>query len=323
MHEIPHLDRAAYFARMDQRLKAVPFRCLAMYSSYVGGLVTDPALMLVPVEDHVVHRGDGVFETLKCVTGGLYNLDAHLQRLERSAQGIGMVLPVSLDVLTRWIKATVRATGRDEALVRVLAARGPGGLGVSPRECPEPQIYIMAAPLPLPFMERKPAGGRAGFSAFPPKSARMAEMKTCNYLSNALMAAEAVERGLDFVFSLSADDHVLEGPTENMAMVTGDGELVTPPGVGLLSGTTLERVMALAVENEIIPARRRSIHRDELSHARELWVCGTTTNVTAITQFEGRPVGPGQPGPMRKALDEALAHDIYKNPAMRSRIDVD
>ena len=36
---------------------------LAFYSSRLGGITTDPALMVVPMDDHLVHRGHAVFDT--------------------------------------------------------------------------------------------------------------------------------------------------------------------------------------------------------------------------------------------------------------------
>jgi 4-amino-4-deoxychorismate lyase len=62
----------------------------AMFSSLYGGIVTEPLLMQVPVDDHLVHRGDGVFETIKCVNGNIYLLHEHLARLNHSATAIGL-----------------------------------------------------------------------------------------------------------------------------------------------------------------------------------------------------------------------------------------
>src|ERR1035437_7237347 len=60
----------------------------AMYSSGFGGIVTDPLLMLLPMDDHLVHRGDGIFEAFKVVDGALYNFQVHLDRLHDSARGL-------------------------------------------------------------------------------------------------------------------------------------------------------------------------------------------------------------------------------------------
>ena len=54
----------------------------SMYSSATGYITTDPELMVIPIDDHLVHRGDGVFESFKCLNGSIYNLDAHLKRMK-------------------------------------------------------------------------------------------------------------------------------------------------------------------------------------------------------------------------------------------------
>jgi len=55
---------------------------LAFYSSVLGGIVTDPALMVLPIDDHMAHRGHAVFDTANVVSQGrVYGLDMHLDRL--------------------------------------------------------------------------------------------------------------------------------------------------------------------------------------------------------------------------------------------------
>ena len=78
-----------FFVKMTDKLRK-PYHAnyYAMYSSVYGGIVTDPVLMLVPIDDHMVHRGDGIFEVFKCVNGSLYNMDAHMRRLARAAQAL-------------------------------------------------------------------------------------------------------------------------------------------------------------------------------------------------------------------------------------------
>jgi hypothetical protein len=71
--------------------KAVNF--YAMYSSILGGIVTDPGLMVLPLDDHMVHRGHAVFDTATLTDGMLYQLDPHLDRLLRSAQMARIKLP--------------------------------------------------------------------------------------------------------------------------------------------------------------------------------------------------------------------------------------
>lgn len=47
---------------------------LAMYSSIFGGITTDPAAMVIPIDDHMVHRGHGVFDTAAIMDGLVIDL---------------------------------------------------------------------------------------------------------------------------------------------------------------------------------------------------------------------------------------------------------
>jgi len=302
---------AAYLEKLRVARAGVPGAYLAMYSSYTGGIVTDPALMLVPVDDHLVHRGDGIFETLKAEQGTIYNQQAHLLRLERSATALKLNLPEPLDRIGLRVAETVRAGRQENALIRVIVSRGPGSLGVNPYDSPRSQLYIIVAPLPPSFMTRHPEGAHIAFSSIPPKPSPFSDMKSCNYLPNAMMAMEARDRGVDFVIGLSPDGSALEGPTENVALLTTDGHLLTPTPPGLLLGTTLERVCSLAESvKDIKDIVRTRITPADIRAAAEVYICGTTTDVTAVTLIEGQPVGSGQPGPVWARLHGLLRADI-------------
>src|ERR687889_2061678 len=82
----------------------------AMYSSILGGIVNDPALMVLPLDEHMVHRGHSVFDTATLTHGMLYQLDPHLDRLIRSAQGARIPLPFSREELRQIILDTAAAS---------------------------------------------------------------------------------------------------------------------------------------------------------------------------------------------------------------------
>jgi len=314
MESIPHLTRD------DVPAYCSPVR--ALYSSVYGGIVTDPELMMIPVDDHVVHRGDGVFETVKAVGGALYNLPGHFARLRRSAEFIVLGPPPDDAVLTVIVRQTVRAAGRPDALVRILFTRGPGSMGVSPYDCPRPALYVAAYELPPSFMARHPDGATALPSAIPVKPGGFARSKICNYLPNMLMKKEAVDQGVDFVFSFDDQGGLAESATENVGVVGADGRLRVPKASRILEGTTMYRVLAfaegLAGDGLLTGVARERIARDDLASAREILIFGTTTDVTAVVAFDGRPVGTGTPGPVFAALSQRLFADIRGNPAMRT-----
>ncbi len=293
-----------------------------MYSSLWEAVTTDPVLMVLPLDDHMAHRGDGVFEALKYVNGRLYNLQAHLRRLEQSAAALRLTPPVSAEELVNLAVATVRAGGQRDGVLRIFLSRGPGGFSVSPFECPRPELYLVATALPTPFMAGHPEGARIGASAVPPKSGALALIKNCNYVPNVLMKMEARERGLDFTVGFDEHGFLTEGATENVGLVSRDGRLLFPGPDRALDGTTMRRVMALAEElpSALLPGGTAfaDIDRGDLLNAREILLVGTTINVVAAVEFEGRPVADGKPGPIYRELSRRLDEDIAANTALHT-----
>lgn len=287
----------------------------AMYSSWWDAITTEPNLMTIPVDDHMVHRGDGLFETFKCVDGAVYNLDAHLARLENGARAIALALPWTRADLRRIVGAVVRAGGRRDALVRIFVSRGPGSHSANPYDCPQPLLLVLAIRLPPPFMAAHPEGARVGVSAVPVKPGFFAQVKSVNYLPNVLMKKQAVDAGVDFMLGFDKNGHMTELPTENFGIVTADRVLRVPKPDHILLGTTMLRVLELA-RAQLVPAgvlagvEEADVPRAELERAAEMLIFGTTPNVAAVTEFAGRPVGDGRPGPVWRALSRAFEADL-------------
>src|SRR5205814_9344393 len=80
-------------ARLEALRLRQPVKYSAFYSSQLGGIVTDPALMVIPFDDHIVHRGHGIFDTAAIVAGRIYDLEAHLDRFLGSPERSLPALP--------------------------------------------------------------------------------------------------------------------------------------------------------------------------------------------------------------------------------------
>ena len=296
----------------------------AMYSSLWDAITTEPNLMTVPVDDHMVHRGDGLFETCKCLDGAIYNLDAHLARLEGGAKTIALKMPWSREDIRKTIAAVLRAGGHRDALVRIFVSRGPGGHSANPYECPKPLLLVLSIRLAEPFMELHPEGAKVGVSSVPTKEGYFAQVKSVNYLPNVLMKKQAVDAGVDFMLGFDKNGHMTELPTENFGIVTAGRVLRVPRPDHILLGTTMQRVLALARE-KLVPAgvlagvEEADVPRAELERAAEMLVFGTTPHVTAATEFAGRPVGDGKPGPVWRELSRVFEEDL-RNPVLLTRL---
>jgi branched-chain amino acid aminotransferase len=304
------VSREEWLERLPQNDK----KLYAMYSSVTDCIVTDQSIMSVPVDDHIVHRGDGVFESFKCVQGSIYNLEDHLARLERSCRQLDIELPVAHDEMADIIVQTVRAGDRRNALVRLLVSRGQGTMGVNPYACFNSELYIVAYELSGTSVEEMPAGASVALSKVPVKAGMFATVKTCNYLPNVLMKKEAVDLGVDFTVTLDEHRNLAEGATENIGIVTLGKELFMPPPERVLAGTTAKRALEFAQqlvkERVLTNAEYRPINLGAVRSAAEVHIYGTTPNITPVVQFDGRQVGDGKPGPVAKALFEMLKQEM-------------
>jgi branched-subunit amino acid aminotransferase/4-amino-4-deoxychorismate lyase len=292
----------------------------AMYSSVLGGVVTHPFLMSVPVDDHMVHRGDGIFETFKCVNGSIYGLERHLDRLERSARTLYLQLPVSRSGIADLVKETIRAGEVRDCLIRLFVSRGPGGFTVNPYECPATQLYIVSARLHLPSDEEYARGVSLKSSNVPPKKPYFATVKSCNYLQNVLMKKEAVDAGVDYTVALDEYGFLGEGAAENFAIVTREKILKLPSFARILKGTTVMRALEIAGEQaarDIVGATSfGEITLGEAYSSEEILIFGTSFNVLAAVRFDGQPIGAGKPGPVFRMFHERFRWDVINNPAM-------
>ena len=286
---------------------------LAMYSSWLGGIVIDPGLMLVPVDDHMVHRGDGIFEAFKCLRGSVYLLERHLDRLERSADMIHLQWPLSRPEMKEIILETIRASQASDCLVRLFVSRGPGDFTPSPSSTVGSQLYIIVTRLKHPEASKYENGCRLRTSRVPVKPGFFANVKSCNYLQNVLMKKEAEDHSVDYAVSLDENGCLAEGPTENVCLVSADNELLVPRFDRILRGTTMVRAMELAeelVSSHILAGVRQAwISREDLFEAKEVLMCGTTFDVLPIVEFDGQAIGPGRPGPIYRELLERMRRD--------------
>jgi branched-subunit amino acid aminotransferase/4-amino-4-deoxychorismate lyase len=324
MNEIRIIGRDDLVAMWDGLRQPYHDDYLAMYSSMYGAVVTDPVLMTVPIDDHMVHRGDGVFETFKCVEGSLYNLDGHLSRLERSTRDLGFTLPVTMAALREIIVTTARIGGQRNCAVRMFVSRGPGSFGVNPYDCPKTQLYVVITRLVEPFMTRHPEGASIRTSSVPIKHPFFAGVKNCNYLNNVLMKKEAVDAGADFVVAFDERGRLGEGATENIGVVTSEGVLTFPCLDGILMGTTMMRVMELAkrvvAQGLLKEVSFGDLLRRDMETAQEIFIVGTTTDVTQVREFDGEPVACGVRGPVFNRLSQLLLDDIHGNASMRTPV---
>ena len=300
-------------AKLRELRARQPVKYWAFYSSQLGGIVTDPALMVLPFDDHMVHRGHGIFDTAGIENGKIYDLEAHLDRFIRSAQNSKLKLPTR-DEMRDIIVRTTAASGQRQGSIRYWASAGPGSLGLTPAAGAEPGFFVMiSAGLGYPDTWYT-QGLRMMTTTYPIKPPLYAVTKSVNYLPNVLMQMEALELGLDNGIFIDAAGNVGESSNMNVAFIMADGTLKHPKFDHILSGCTSLRLLELAktlkAQGRLKDVQVCDVPVAEARAAREMLLIGSSVKVAPIVEWDRKPIGDGKPGPLARALREMLQEDM-------------
>nr|WP_203622176.1 aminodeoxychorismate lyase [Streptomyces sp. SID8499] len=255
----------------------------------------------VSVLDHGLTVGDGIFETVKAVDGKPFALTRHLDRLTRSARGLGLPDP-DHDEVRRACAAVLDANPMPLGRLRITYTGGHGPLG-SDRGDQGPTLVVAlgetsrrpdsTAVVTVPWT-RNERGALTG-------------LKTTSYAENVVALAHAHRHGASEALFGNTVGRLCEGTGSNVFVVL-DGQIHTPPlASGCLAGIT----RALAVE--WTGAKETDLPLDVLDQAEEVFLTSTLRDVQAVHRVDDREL-PGAAGPVTakamRIFDERAGDDL-------------
>ncbi len=266
------------------------------------GLV-DESEAKISVFDHGLLYGDGVFEGIRVYDGKIFELQAHIDRLYRSANAIRLLIAQNPQTLMKNVQTTVAANDIDDGYIRLVVTRGIGTLGLNPLICKQSMIIIIAATIQLYPPELYETGLKV-ISANTIRNHPLSispQIKSLNYLNNILAKLEALDRDMLEAIMYNHQGYVAEATGDNVFIVR-KSKVITPPiSAGSLEGITRSVVIKLARESsyEVI---EQNLTRYDLYAADEIFLTGTAAEVIGVVEIDGRKIGAGQPGPITGEL---------------------
>ncbi len=270
---------------------------------YMNGKLVDKSKAYISVFDHGLLYGDGVFEGIRTYDGLVFRLKEHIDRLYKSADAIELKIPLTKIEMIEAVIKTLKANALRDAYIRLVVTRGPGDLGLDPRKCSAPTIFIIThkiALYPKEFykkgLEIVTATTRRNYpQALDPR------IKSLNYLNNILAKIDAIKSGTEEAIMLTYDGHVAECTGDNIFIVK-NGELLTPPAdVGALEGITRDAVIGLAGKLDI-PFHEKMMKMDDVYGADEVFLTGTAAEIIPVIKIDKREIAQGKPGKMTEHL---------------------
>jgi branched-chain amino acid aminotransferase len=273
---------------------------------WIDGQIIDGQDARIPVSDHGLLYGDGIFEGMRATAGRVFRLEQHLARMSYGARALHLQLPGGAPALRKIVVDTLAAHGDPDAYIRLIVTRGDGPLGVDPTTCPTPRVLCLVDRIKLFSEETRKKGLSLVTSSYrrPASDVLDPRIKSLNYLNNVLAKGEARRQGADDALLLNAAGNIAEASVANLFVVR-EGRLLTPPTTdGCLDGITRRSVLELAGALSI-PALERTLSRMDVFAADEVFVTGTGAGILRIASLDGEALGGSAIGPLTTRLIEA------------------
>ncbi len=275
----------------------------------------------VHVLTHTLHYGMGVFEGVRAYQTGkgtaIFRLEAHMDRLFRSAHILGMEMPYDKRTLSEACRAAIRENNLElsaskSVYIRPMCFYGSEGMGLRADNL---KVHaIVAAWLWGSYMgaEGIEKGIRVKTSSFTRHHVNITMCKAKangNYMNSMMALREALSCGADEALLLDAEGYVAEGSGENI-FIARDGVLYTPELTSALDGITRDTIFKLAAEIGV-EVREKRITRDEVYIADEAFFTGTAAEVTPIRELDGRDIGNASRGPITTRLQSLYFDQVH------------
>jgi branched-chain amino acid aminotransferase len=289
--------------------------------SFAGGKLIWMNGQMVPWEQatvhvmaHALHYGSSIFEGIRVYKTPdgpqVFRLTDHMKRFYDSAKIYRMPVGYELDALIQVCKDVVSANELvNGAYIRPIAFRGYGEPGLAPRPDHRVDVAIAAwewgAYLGAEGLEQGVDVCISSWQRVAANTIPAMAKAGGNYLSGQLISTEAKRLGFAEGIALSTDGMISEGAGENVFVIK-DGRILTPPSSSsILTGLTRDAVIKLA-HRIGITVEEKSIPREALYLADEIFFTGTAAEVTPIRSVDRIEIGPGHRGPITKQLQDAF-----------------
>ncbi len=264
----------------------------------------------IPVLDHGLLYGDGIFEGVRFYHGKAFLLAEHLRRLYDSARAIHLNIPWKEQELTGIVEQLIAAFPLANGYLRIVITRGEGALGIDPGSCHHPRLLIIADRLQMIPDNIRQRGANLIIAAtrrLPPDGLDP-RVKSLNYLNHILARMEANYAGVHEAVLLNGRGQVTEGTADNLFIVKNSVLLTPPVTDGALAGVTRQLILELATGLKM-ENHEQTLTPYDLYTADECFLTGTGAELIPVYSIDGRRLAEC-PGPVFSQLAAAFERHI-------------
>lgn len=267
---------------------------------YMNGSFLPLAEAALPVSDHIILRGVGVFESICTFRKRPLMLTPHLTRLGRSAEKASIALPLPLDEIKTIVREGI-ARMDVECLVRPYIT---GGDIFREGSFPASRLFILFEKVVKPA----PEVYNRGVMLYPVDQGRsIPGVKSVDYM----FSYSGRSHQKDAYEILYAPEGEITEAAHSTFFLIVDGKLVTAPLSRVLKGTTREIILQLAREKGM-DVEERSPLLSEIPSSSEAFITGSVKEIIPVVKIGDIAVGDGKPGPVTRSLHQTFLEEIVR-----------
>ena len=280
---------------------------------YVNGDYIPWEKATVHIMSHSFGRGSAIFEvmSLHATASGpaVFRLEAHIERLFKSAELLNMELPLAKEEFYRAVAGTVKRNNLQQGVIKIICYYPQFSVEILP---PQRQLAVSIFAFDPPKdIERFGYAADQGVAAFisqwrklDPQTVPIEAKAAANYLNGMVARIEAKKNGFDYAIMLDTQGFIAEGGTESVFVVKSNG-LLTPMAGTVLKSITRMSILEAAGAAGIACVEER-LKPQLLFEADELFFASTPFKVLAVKQINGRKLEHA-PGPVTRKVADLMA----------------
>ena len=267
---------------------------------YLNGEIVDDSEAKVSISDRGFVIADGIYEVIRIFDGRPFELERHLDRLQRSANAVRLTLDPTTEQIEKIIDDLIAKNGTEQGQIYIQITRGTAPRNPAIPSGVTPTTLVAVRPAPLPPAEVLKNGGAA--VTVPDDRWARCDVKVVGLTANVLARTKAVDAGA-YEAIFVRDGYVTDAASCNVFAVFGTTLMTAPCTNYILWGVTRAVTLELAREDGI-DTQEASFRVEELREADEIFVTGTLSGIVPIVSLDGAVVGSGRVGPVTRRLME-------------------
>lgn len=255
----------------------------------VNGEVFKPNEAKISVFDRGFLFGDAIYEVTRSYNRIFFEIEAHVERLYRSARAIEMEMVRSQSDLIAHIYSLYKKLDCDNIYMRIQISRGQGPIGMSRLLAQTPNEVIIMYPFHQIDKKYYESGAKVLVSdrLRNTKKALDPNIKSGNYLNNVLAFNEGEKVKALETFMLNANGEITEGTTSNIFMVKGNSLITPPKDFDILAGITRAIVIGLARDLGL-EVQEKGFDLATLQDADEVFLTSSTREIVPISDVNNK-----------------------------------